>query len=398
MNSIKLEEIYNNTNMKNAFINDIKSITDINKLYRLLITFHMLEKKFSDKIKCQNKLITEECKLAIIDAIAASIRRKKHEIRQKNPSLFKKIYLKFFSVFNPIFSAASAFNSSSLLLGLITGISSPVILAVGLGIGLLEGALSILTDVRNIKKKLGVLPLQAGSILSIYKKQLLTTKKIHKMLLSARTSHRLNIREYLAYKKIVDYLNQDVVHKNTILKKRYKESVFKKCTKWSVGGIEAALAAGSGYLLSHLAIGLCTAALLSTPVGWVVGAVAALVSVGSFYYLRRKDVLNAIDRLYGDPKPLKKLQNKFIKGKNGIRKFDKEVDFIIASKRMSELKSRTIVNKPIPLKAYKKHKPILANYGLRPHQGDRFFSRPRNKNKLDKSSFCSTLTRRIRSA
>ena len=401
---VKLREAYNkiNSSQKKSVIGDTSNIRDINALNELFVTFQYIQKGFYKKLRYKKKLIIEEYKLAILQAITNSLNEQQMiSKRKKKKSIFKKSFANAFSFLTPIFTGIGGFTGFKGLLSLIPGISNPVVLVLGICVGVIEAALSISSDVRDVRKNLGVSPLQATPLLRVYTKQLEATQKIHDSLLSSRCVNRLNVREYETYKKTVDILNTDIKEKNAVLSKKHKESPIRKGFKWLIGGVEAILFTGSGYFMAQGILGLCASTLLATPVGWAIGGAAAFFSLSSFNYLRRKNLSKVVDHISGDPKTLKKSQDNFINGNKGIKKFDKEIDLIIAAKKKSESEFEKLTKKVKFLKTRIQSKSRLFNASKNQLHNrinsNFFFYFKKKNNQSDKSSFCSTQTRRIRS-
>jgi len=143
--------------------------------------------------------------------------------------------------------------------------------------------------------------------------------------------------DYQVYNKLLSVFHEDIKDKNLLLQKAYKEGPLRIAVKWFINGIKAILQIGTGWITGRDMVGLIGFSTMAfTPFSWPICIMMALFSLGTFFFMRRKGINKFIDDVFGDPQGLKKEQNKFIKGSQGILLFNHEMVNIMTAKKFRE--------------------------------------------------------------
>lgn len=314
---------------------------EIAYLYEELMRF---QKVNSHKLKDDQQLEIERCKTELIEVFFYKLNQEK-AINKKNKEIapHKRFFAYVFSIIGTVFAGVNGFSVGRALLQIIPNLSDPIALAGGVIFGVLESLLFIGIDVLDVKKTFGVSSLNMKPILKEYKNQLEETKKSSCLLVSNCCARRLSSGQYISCQRAMNTFTQDIREKNEKLVELCKESPLRKAARFTISALNGALCTGSGVLAGKsLLILLGATALASTPVGWAISAAIGFFSLASFVYLKRKNIFNVFDKLSGNPKALKKEQDKFIQSESGAVNFNNEVDAIIAEKSLNEAKEKQL--------------------------------------------------------
>jgi hypothetical protein len=298
------------------------------------------------KLNDNEKLTIESIKLTLMEIFLKAIPK---QVIINPPVKNEKNKIKLFgyvsSIFGTVFAGMNGYFVGSTLFTIFTTILNPIAICAGVIFGALQSLLFIGIDIRE-RKSFGISIFKAKPIISIYRKQLETTKEIHKSLLSNFSINQLSEKDYVKSHHVVDIFHEDIYKKNIIINEKNKDTFFIKTIKNTLTGLSALTNIGSGMLFGKSCLILFgLTALVSNPISLAISLIAGLFSVATFMYFKKKSIFNLANYVSGNPQALKKSQDDFINGDAGIKYFNNEMSCIISGKNKQNNSKEILKNK-----------------------------------------------------
>ena len=222
------------------------------------------------------------------------------------------------------------------LLALCVSAANPYVLAVSAIVGIVEAVIFLVSDAREICRASGMPFLKARTRFNTFNDQLNTTKKIHQ-LICANTVENLNLK---SYQESLRLIHADFKEKKKFTDIKTKPTTLSKGLKTIGQVISGAVAVGSGFFLAQCALGICAAAVLTNPIGWIICGFSALLSLSAFYFFRKRSVSKTVDKIMGQPSKFKADLNNFIT--EDVEKINSKMTLMVSSKQSRELEVKRL--------------------------------------------------------
>ncbi|GEM_PF-5869113 len=315
-------------NIEAEIINSKYNIKNLNAIFKKLITLQKIK-----DLKEQEISLIEKAKLLILKSIAAYLGNTKSlslQSEEKKVSKFKKILLFSSLLFTTFVSGFLGFITVRNLLALCVSAANPYVLAASAIVGIVESLIFLVSDAREICHSYGLPFLKARLRYRTLNNQLDATKKIHQLIC---TVENLNLK---SYQESLSLIHTDLNDKNECINKQIKPTALSKSLKAVGQVISGTVATASGFFLAKCVLGLCAAALLTNPIGWIICGVTALLSLSAFYFFRNKSVSKTVDQIIGQPNQLKSDLNKFIS--EYVEKMNNKMALMVSSRQSKKVK------------------------------------------------------------
>lgn len=295
------------------------------------------EKSFSDS---GEKLTIKRYKLQILKAIKKHLREtvleQPAEPPREQPSFlgywFTRIAFYLLLVSGLTMDGIGAFLGVQELLSLVSFFSSAVTLAIGIAFCVINSALFYSFEAGMLKKALGIDFIDNASLhIEIDEEQLEVTREINAMLIN-NCQPKLDKQAYSTYAYLAASFNKDV----SIKKKQIvapTEGGVQSFVRHTITGIGAIMMVASGYFMATSLITFLSAALLGTPMGWLICGIGMVSVLAYFLSMRGEAIVHVFNPAIQKFHDLKTKINSF----EEKTKYDFEMNYEIKQNKYKNL-------------------------------------------------------------
>lgn len=199
--------------------------------------------------------------------------------------------------FSMVIGSIGVYIGSREILTTIPQITNPVSIAISAFLVVIESILFLSFEAQLIKEMMGVNKLDEKHPYSWDEKELELTEKINKKinLLTEYSENRENLKIILPFLGIIGLFNNRILTSQKKYKQEYKEPSRQKIFRIAVTILGAVLEIVGGYfVMNSILLGL-SAALIGTPLGWVITGIGISTFLLMFLSTRGKGMVNLMN-------------------------------------------------------------------------------------------------------
>jgi hypothetical protein len=271
------------------------------------VSISTLSKQFDDLCKLNadnNSIPIEEYKLAIMEAVAVYLEQLRPQklsnnakSKTKRQKIIRWIQLGLFMFSEVVMMPSGIYYTflgfKTMLAIIVPSAVSLAVLGISIALTAIDLAIQMVFKATMIKQVLGMsLGNQAKKLLHVYERQIIATEKMNTLLSQPDVFKQMTLQEYKAVSSlVVDFNQKDMKPKqmkfdDKHLAKNNKEHMAKKVLRGCILGFKAILTVTSAYFWATVLLGLISASLIGTPVGWIITGILIAGALAAFLSLR----------------------------------------------------------------------------------------------------------------